>query len=285
MNHEKKPPPSPRMPPWLFGAGIFKLMTPTQKDLFGYLCHRAHVDKNRRDCWPSRSTIIEETGISSETLARHFRIFRSAGMIFMTKITKEKPLYARRKSRRGMYYEILDERTSHEIARMKEVLTAENAGYFERIKRHKKFYEKSTLKSNRSSQERTTKTEKSVEKSTLKSNSLKTALKSNSSRSTLKSNSSLYKKQDKKQNIIETLEESPKISKQPKTKKSKKQKPKITPEKLSVEFDKTKDAGEKAFQTLIDEIQAKDKVKPANQKTIEGKNHHENQPCEYRKRK
>ena len=46
---------------------------------------------------------------------------------------------------------------------------------------------------------------------------------------------------------------------------------KITPKKLSAEFDKTKDAGEKAFKTFAEEIQTKSKTKSAKQKTIEGK--------------
>jgi len=52
---------------------------------------------------------------------------------------------------------------------------------------------------------------------------------------------------------------------------SQKTKTKITPKKLSAEFDKTKDAGEKAFKTFAEEIQAKSKMKSASQKTFEGK--------------
>jgi len=46
-------------------------------------------------------------------------------------------------------------------------------------------------------------------------------------------------------------------------------KPKITAAKLSAEFDKTKDAGEKAFQSFTESLQPKSKSPPAN-KTIDG---------------
>lgn len=207
MNDKK--PPLPRYPRWLYGEGVFRILTPTQLILFGYLCHRAHV--NKRDCWPAIKTIREETGIATETMARAFKVFKTAGMITITKITMEKPVYARRKSKRSNYYEILDEKSPAEIAHMKQTLTAANYGYIERRERYSNFYKKSTLKPKSSPHKSAVIPGNSRKDSTLKSKSLDSTLKPKSSHSTLKPKSSYIKKLDKKQDTKETLKESHKI--------------------------------------------------------------------------